>query len=37
MVNGELDAWLVHLAEGVRDGRPPRPGDPFSSRTGSRR
>jgi hypothetical protein len=32
MVNGELDAWLVHLAEGVRDGDR-RPGDPFSSRT----
>ena len=31
MRNGELDAWLVHLAEGVRDGER-RPGDPFSSR-----
>jgi len=28
---GSVDAWLVHLAEGVRDGVR-RPGDPFSSR-----
>jgi len=31
MQNGQLDAWLVHLAEGVRDGNR-RPGDPTSSR-----
>jgi 5-methylthioadenosine/S-adenosylhomocysteine deaminase len=29
---GLVDAWLVHLAEGVRDGDR-RPGDPTSSRT----
>ena len=28
---GQVDAWLVHLAEGVRDGDR-RPGDPLSSR-----
>jgi 5-methylthioadenosine/S-adenosylhomocysteine deaminase len=31
MRNGQVDAWLVHLAEGVRDSQR-RPGDPFSSR-----
>jgi len=31
MQNGDLDAWLVHLAEGVRDAER-RPGDPISSR-----
>jgi 5-methylthioadenosine/S-adenosylhomocysteine deaminase len=31
MRNGEIDAWLVHLAEGVRDGQR-RKGDPNSSR-----
>jgi cytosine/adenosine deaminase-related metal-dependent hydrolase len=31
MQNGQVDAWLVHLAEGVRDGDR-RPGDPASSR-----
>jgi len=31
MQNGQIDAWLVHLAEGVRDGQR-RPGDTFSSR-----
>ena len=31
MQNGEVDAWLVHLAEGVRDGDR-RLGDPTSSR-----
>ena len=31
MQAGELDAWLVHLGEGVRDGDR-RPGDPVSSR-----
>jgi len=31
MREGRVDAWLVHLAEGVRDGQR-RPGDPFSSR-----
>jgi cytosine/adenosine deaminase-related metal-dependent hydrolase len=31
MVNGRYDAWMVHLAEGVRDGDR-RPGDPVSSR-----
>jgi len=31
MQNGQVDAWLVHLAEGVRDGDR-RPGDPTSSR-----
>jgi cytosine/adenosine deaminase-related metal-dependent hydrolase len=31
MENGEIDAWLVHLAEGVRDADR-RPGDPVSSR-----
>jgi cytosine/adenosine deaminase-related metal-dependent hydrolase len=31
MAGGELDAWLVHLAEGVRDGERPL-GDPISSR-----
>ena len=31
MSAGQLDAWLVHLAEGVRDGDR-RPGDPTSSR-----
>jgi hypothetical protein len=31
MANGEVDAWLLHLAEGVRDGDR-RPGDPVSSR-----
>jgi hypothetical protein len=32
MHKGEIDAWLVHLAEGVRDGQR-RPGDPDSSRS----
>jgi 5-methylthioadenosine/S-adenosylhomocysteine deaminase len=32
MHDGEIDAWLVHLAEGVRDGQR-RPGDPDSSRS----
>jgi cytosine/adenosine deaminase-related metal-dependent hydrolase len=31
MMGGQLDAWIVHLAEGVRDGDR-RSGDPFSSR-----
>ena len=31
MRDGQVDAWLVHLAEGVRDGRR-RPGDTESSR-----
>jgi hypothetical protein len=31
MQSGDLDAWLVHLAEGVRDAER-RPGDPISSR-----
>ena len=31
MHNGKVDAWIVHLAEGARDGQR-RPGDPFSSR-----
>lgn len=31
MANGEVDAWMVHLAEGVRDGDR-RAGDPVSSR-----
>jgi 5-methylthioadenosine/S-adenosylhomocysteine deaminase len=31
MQNGQVDAWLVHLAEGVRDSQR-RPGDTFSSR-----
>jgi len=31
MHNGQIDAWLVHLAEGVRDNQR-RTGDPFSSR-----
>jgi hypothetical protein len=31
MADGVYDAWIVHLAEGVRDGDR-RPGDPFSSR-----
>jgi 5-methylthioadenosine/S-adenosylhomocysteine deaminase len=31
MEGGEVDAWLVHLAEGVRDADR-RPGDPVSSR-----
>jgi cytosine/adenosine deaminase-related metal-dependent hydrolase len=31
MANGSYDAWIVHLAEGVRDGDR-RAGDPFSSR-----
>jgi 5-methylthioadenosine/S-adenosylhomocysteine deaminase len=31
MQDGQVDAWLVHLAEGVRDGDR-RPGDPTSSR-----
>ena len=31
MVDGRYDAWLLHLAEGVRDADR-RPGDPFSSR-----
>lgn len=31
MHSGEVDGWLVHLAEGVRDGDR-RPGDPISSR-----
>ncbi len=31
MRNGQVDAWLVHLAEGVRDSQR-RPGDAFSSR-----
>jgi 5-methylthioadenosine/S-adenosylhomocysteine deaminase len=29
--NGQVDAWIIHLAEGVRDGQR-RTGDPFSSR-----
>src|SRR5262245_8877134 len=32
MQDGRVDAWLVHLAEGVRDGQR-RPGDAFSSRS----
>jgi 5-methylthioadenosine/S-adenosylhomocysteine deaminase len=32
MIDGRYDAWMVHLAEGVRDGDR-RPGDPVSSRT----
>jgi 5-methylthioadenosine/S-adenosylhomocysteine deaminase len=32
MESGEVDAWLLHLAEGVRDADR-RPGDPVSSRT----
>ena len=31
MKDGQVDAWLVHLAEGVRDAQR-RPGDAFSSR-----
>ena len=31
MQGGQIDAWLVHLAEGVRDSQR-RPGDTFSSR-----
>jgi cytosine/adenosine deaminase-related metal-dependent hydrolase len=31
MQSGQVDAWLVHLAEGVRDAQR-RPGDTFSSR-----
>jgi cytosine/adenosine deaminase-related metal-dependent hydrolase len=31
MQNSQVDAWIVHLAEGVRDGQR-RVGDPFSSR-----
>jgi 5-methylthioadenosine/S-adenosylhomocysteine deaminase len=31
MQNGQIDAWLTHLAEGVRDGQR-RPGDTTSSR-----
>ena len=31
MASGEVDAWLLHLAEGVRDDDR-RPGDPLSSR-----
>jgi hypothetical protein len=31
MVNGQVDAWMVHLAEGVRDGQR-RVGDAVSSR-----
>ena len=31
MQTGQLDAWIVHLAEGVQDGDR-RPGDPISSR-----
>jgi cytosine/adenosine deaminase-related metal-dependent hydrolase len=31
MVSGQVDAWMLHLAEGVRDGDR-RPGDTFSSR-----
>jgi 5-methylthioadenosine/S-adenosylhomocysteine deaminase len=31
MQNGQIDAWLVHLAEGVRDNQR-RTADPFSSR-----
>jgi 5-methylthioadenosine/S-adenosylhomocysteine deaminase len=31
MQTGQVDAWIVHLAEGVRDGQR-RPGDTFSSR-----
>jgi len=31
MRNGQVDAWIVHLAEGVRDNQR-RPGDAFSSR-----
>jgi cytosine/adenosine deaminase-related metal-dependent hydrolase len=31
MRNGQVDAWIVHLAEGVRDSQR-RPGDTFSSR-----
>jgi 5-methylthioadenosine/S-adenosylhomocysteine deaminase len=31
MASGTIDAWIVHLAEGVRDGDRER-GDPFSSR-----
>ena len=31
MRNGQVDAWLAHLAEGVRDNQR-RPGDPTSSR-----
>jgi len=31
MQNSQVDAWTVHLAEGVRDGQR-RVGDPFSSR-----
>jgi len=32
MKNGQLDAWIVHLAEGVQDGER-RPGDATSSRS----
>jgi hypothetical protein len=32
MQNGQVDAWLVHLAEGVPDGDR-RPGDPTSARS----
>jgi 5-methylthioadenosine/S-adenosylhomocysteine deaminase len=32
MHDGEIDAWLLHLAEGVRDGQR-RPDDPDSSRS----
>jgi 5-methylthioadenosine/S-adenosylhomocysteine deaminase len=31
MTTGKVDAWMIHLAEGVRDGRR-RAGDPVSSR-----
>jgi 5-methylthioadenosine/S-adenosylhomocysteine deaminase len=31
MQNGQVDAWLIHLAEGVRENQR-RPGDPTSSR-----
>jgi hypothetical protein len=31
MKAGQMDAWIIHLAEGVRDGYR-RPGDGFSSR-----
>ena len=36
MINGQYDAWMVHLAEGVRDADR-RPGDQFSSAASSRR
>ena len=32
MQNGQVDAWFIHLAEGVRDSQR-RPGDTFSSRS----